>query len=242
MSRTQNPERLSLLPTQVSNLPPLCIASIAECLATFIFVYVGCGSVVNGTNDTVGVALSFGLSIAVLVYSIGHYSGGHINPIVSISMFIYGKIDFKCCVSFIAAQVIGAILGAAALSLTTMEALPIGNAVNAVNPSISLTGAFIMEFILSFLLVFVISETALNEKTAAGNNAPLAIGLAVFMAHISAIPFTGCGINPARSIGPAIVSGNMDNLWLYIIAPIIGGSAAALMGKHVFKINKDSAN
>ena len=93
-----------------------------------------------------------------------------------------------------------------------------------------------MEVILSFLLVYVICETAINKKGGAGNCAPIAIGVAVFMAHIVAIPFTSCSINPARSFGPAVVAGKLNDLWMFIVAPIIGGALAALTSRYVFNV------
>ena len=211
-----------------------CFAQcFAEFLATAIFVYLGCGSVLayNVTaGSIVGIALAFGLGFATLTFSIGHISGGHINPMVTIAMLILGEISFVKSAFYILSQLLGSVVGAAMLLLTT-NVDELIKATNGISDKTTVGGAFAMESVLSFLLVFVIIQTAIHPSSGAGNNAPLAIGFAVFLAHIVAIPFTGTSINPARSFGPAIVTGNLDDLWVFIVAPIVGGSFAAMVGK-----------
>lgn len=221
-------------------------AVLAEFLATAFFVYVGCGSVIAayqtvGRVDLVGVALAFGLSITTLVFAIAHHSGGHINPIVTIAMLIWGEIELTMAVLYILAQLIGSILGSAFLMRTVETATlsPLLLAVNKVGPNSNIGAVFLMEMVLSFLLVYVIGETAINKRSGAGNNAPIAIGVAVFMAHIVAIPFSGTSINPARSFGPAVVSGHFEDLWLFFVAPIVGGILAALNGYYIFQIKAE---
>lgn len=211
-------------------------AVMAEFLATALFVYVGCGSVLAG-NEILGISLAFGLSITVLAFTIGHYSGGHINPIVTIAMVIWNEINLVEGLLYIVAQLVGAMTGAAILLATavTVEESPIKRVVNQVNDDSNIGGAFLIEAVLSFLLVFVISETAMNKHSGAGNNAPIAIGFAVFMAHIVGIRYTGTSINPARSFGPAVVSGEFHDLWLFFVAPITGGIVAALVARFVFE-------
>lgn len=210
----------------------------AELVATFLFVYTGCGSVFSSGGDKLTIALAFGLSITSLAYTVGHVSGGHMNPIVTIAMCILGELDVLSGLFYIFAQCLGATAAALFLSIGLVnDEMSISNVVNGINDAnTNIAGAFIMEVILSFLLVYVVSETAVNSKSGAGNCAPIAIGIAVFMAHIVAIPFTGCSINPARSLGPAIVSGNFTDLWLFFVAPICGGSIAALTAKYVFGV------
>jgi len=214
-------------------------AVAAEFFATAIFVYVGCGSVASFTaspenNSFLGIALAFGLSITVLAYTLGHHSGGHINPIVTIGMYILKQIDAVTGAFYILAQLLGAVVGAAILRVTVSGEAMRG-AVNSVSDETNIGGAFMMEMILSFLLVFVVAETAVNPKSNTGVNAPIAIGLAVFMAHIVAIPYTGTSINPARSFGPAVVSGEIGgDLWLFFLAPILGGSLGALIARFIF--------
>jgi MIP family channel proteins len=210
-------------------------ACFAEFLATAIFIYIGCGSVLayNVTaGSIVGIALAFGLGISTLAFSIGHVSGGHINPMVTIAMVIVGEITYANAALYIISQLVGSIVGAAMLLISTSKS-ELAMATNGISDQTNTGGAFVMEAVLSFLLVFVILQTSVHPSSGAGNNAPLAIGFAVFLAHIVAIPFTGTSINPARSFGPAVVSGNMDELWLFIVAPIVGGSIAALVGKYI---------
>jgi len=211
----------------------------AEFLATAIFTYIGCGSVTSLTiapdnSSFLGIALAFGLSITVLAYTLGHHSGGHINPIVTVGMIILRQIDVITGTMYILAQLLGSIVGAGFLRATVSKDA-VSSAVNRVSENTDISGAFVMETVLSFLLVFVVAETVVNPKSSAGVNAPIAIGLSVFMAHIVAIPYTGTSINPARSFGPAVVSGEIGgDLWLFFVAPLIGGSIAALVSKYIF--------
>ena len=223
-----------------ATLPQACFA---EFLATAIFVYIGCGSVLayNVTaGSIVGIALAFGLGISTLAFSIGHISGGHINPMVTIALLIMGEIKVVNSVFYILSQLLGSMVGAGFLLLST-SVDQLTNATNGVSEQTTLGGAFAMEAVLSFLLVFVILQTAVHPQAGAavGNNAPLAIGFAVFLAHIVAIPFTGTSINPARSFGPAIVTGHLDELWLFVVAPVVGGSFAALVGKFIMFPRKE---
>jgi len=216
-----------------------CRSVAAEFLATAIFTYIGCGSVTSlmidpDNSSFLGIALAFGLSITVLAYTLGHHSGGHINPIVTVGMFILRQIDLITCVMYILAQLCGAIVGAAFLRATVSK-YAVSSAINRVSENTDIYGAFVMEMILSFLLVFVVAETVVNPKSKAGINAPIAIGLSVFMAHIVAIPYTGTSINPARSFGPAVVAGEVGgDLWLFFVAPLTGGSIAALTARFLF--------
>ena len=162
------------------------------------------------------------------------------NPIVTIAMLILGQLDILSGICYIVAQLLGAVTAAGFLT-AGMKSHSVSSVVNQINgDNITVGGAFIMEVILSFLLVYVISETAINKKGGAGNCAPIAIGVAVFMAHIVAIPFTGCSINPARSFGPAVVAGKLNDLWIFIVAPIVGGSLAALTSRYVFGVLEDT--
>ena len=232
-------------------------AVLAEFIGMALFVYVACGSAVNNT-DTTGIALTFGLSISCLVYTIGHHSGGHLNPIVTIAVLIWEGIDILSACLYILAQFSGATLGALVLWLTIEEGSDIsglvnrndgqtlqssiffGKCINGINKETSsYSKAFLMEAILSFLLVWVISETAVNGKSKANIvNAPLAIGLAVFMAHIVAIPFTGASINPARSFGPMLVKNQWTDFELFLLAPLSGGILAALLARFGFQVTE----
>jgi len=227
----------------------------AEFIATLLFVFVSCGSgiafTLKGNGDYLGIALAFGFSITVLAYSIGHHSGGHINPMVTVGLLALGKVEPLMAVFYIIAQCLGAICGAAlllAVSVTQKVDRDVQNpvvfVVNQVNRDITSTfGAWLIEFILSFLLMYVIIETAVSPRAGAGVNAPIAIGLSVFMAHIVCIPFTGTSINPARSLGPAVIANNYADLWIFWTAPFAGGLVAAGVGMLMgaTKVEKDYA-
>ncbi len=171
-------------------------------------------------------------------YLLYHVIGGHMNPLVTVGACILGQLDLVSGVFYIIAQLLGSTVAALLLSLGLVnDNNSIADVVNGINRStITPAGAFVMETILSFLLMYVVAETAINKKSGAGNCAPIAIGIAVFMAHIVAIPFTGCSINPARSFGPAVVAGNLNDLWLFFAAPILGGILAAVSCKYIFGV------
>ncbi|MCL2295638.1 MAG: aquaporin [Methanomassiliicoccaceae archaeon] len=210
----------------------------AELVGTMVLVFMGCGAAVFLGCETTGghlaVALAFGLSIVAMAYIIGPISGCHINPAVSLGAFItkkIGTIDFICYVCF---QIIGAIIGAALLwglvditGLTDLTGGGLGaNGLAGVNGSIA--GAILIEAILTFIFVLVILGVT-SDKTK-GGIAGIVIGLTLTFVHIVGIPLTGTSVNPARSIGPALfsdVSSSLPELWIFIVAPLIGAAIAA---------------
>ena len=203
-----------------------CLTIFAELFATLLFVFIGCGSVMSvvglaqDTSYVLPIALTFGLAIAVLVYSIGDISGGHINPAVTFSLMMTRDVDLLLGVGYITAQLIGGILGAGLLLALFGEDNFI--AANTLNPSISPWRGFLGEGMFTMLLVFVVHMTAVGKNDANTPLAPLAIGLAIFLAHIVLIPVTGCGINPARTLGPAIMQNEFSNQWIYWLGPLLG--------------------
>jgi aquaporin Z len=220
---------------------------IAELVGTFILVLVGCGTAVfSGINiaGTVGISLAFGLPLLALVYAIGGISGCHINPAVSISMLAAGKIRAKDAAFYIVAQCIGAIAAAA-----TLYAIGIGsaqynlataglgeNGYGTASPAgFSMTSAFIAEMLLTFIFVLVIHGS--TSKKAPKGFAGISIGLSLVFIHLLGIPITGTSVNPARSLGPAVIVGvfadttALSQLWLFWVAPIIGGLLAAVVWK-----------
>lgn len=210
--------------------------AIAEFIGMTLFLYVAFGNAILA-DDKSTIALGFGVSITALAYSIGHYSGGHFNPIVTIAMIIWEEIDVLSAILYILAQFSGAIFASIILFYGIKGGENLGEkVVNKVQTSkISIGGAFVMEMVLSFLLIFVIGETAVNKKSGASINAPIAIGSAIYMAHIVAIPFTGTSINPARSFGPAVLVQEFDDLYIFILAPLVGGVIAAIFQKYCLK-------
>jgi aquaporin NIP len=201
---------------------------ISELIGTFALVFCGPGAVImndvsGGTVTHVGIAITFGLIVMAMIFSIGEISGAHINPAVTIAFWASGRFDKKEVLPYITAQMIGALLASAVLYLlfplheTQGATLPIGSAMQ----------SFILEVILTFILMFVIIKVSTGSKET-GTMAGIAIGGVVGLEAMFAGPITGASMNPARSIAPAIFSGNFEHLWLYIAAPIIGALIAIL--------------
>jgi aquaporin Z len=219
---------------------------LAELLGTFVLVFIGTGSaVVAGKNiGFLGIALAFGISVLVMVYAIGQISGCHINPAITIAMLINGKIPSKDAIIYIIMQCIGAIF-ATMLLLAIMTGRP-GYDITTSNlgangygadylGGYSLSSAFITEVVMTFIFLMVIFG-ATSSKAPAGF-AGIAIGLSLAMIHMVSIPITGTSVNPARSLGPALIAGGtaLSQLWLFIVAPVIGAIIAAVVWKHLFE-------
>jgi aquaporin Z len=207
---------------------------IAEFIGTFFLLFVGTGAIIvnhlsNNALGHMGIAFAFGFVIAVLIYALGHISGAHFNPAVTIAFSVVGKFSKTQVVPYIASQLLGALGASAVLKIFfgnicdmggTFPALPIGSSLVSVS--------FITEFIFTFLLMFVIMSVATDSR-AENNFAGLTIGLTVLIGAAVAGPISGGSFNPARSIAPAVVSGNLDHLWVYIVSPVIGAICAALL-------------
>jgi aquaporin Z len=220
---------------------------VAELIGTFVLVLMGCGSAVFSnllgiplTYALVGIAFAFGLAVLVMVYAIGGISGCHINPAVSISMLAAGKLSLKDTVAYVAVQCVGAIIGAAALywiatGNPTYSLYSVGlgqNGYDLASPSgFSMASAFVAEVALTFIFLLVIHGST-SEKAPKGF-AGISIGLSLVLIHLVGIPVTGTSVNPARSLGPAIIVGGtaLNQLWLFWVAPIIGGLLAAVVWK-----------
>lgn len=216
----------------------------AELVGTFVLVLLGCGSAVMGailgSQSVLVISFAFGLSLLAMVYAIGGISGCHINPAVSISMLATGKIKAKDAAIYIVMQCIGAIVGAAVLywiatgspsyDFATIKLAE--NGYEAGSPGgFSMISAFVAELVLTFIFVLVIHGST-SEKAPKGF-AGISIGLSLVLIHIVGIPITGTSVNPARSLGPALIVGGdaLAQLWLFWVAPIIGGLLAAAVWK-----------
>jgi len=203
---------------------------LAELIGTFVLVLFACGTAAvvgcsssNGTGYLL-TALSFGLVIVAMAYSIGNISGCHINPAVSMAMLVSKKMSLKDFIGYIVAQFLGAILGAATLMAIVGKETGLGaNALYNENVLVSL----VIEIILT--LVFVISILGVTSKESNGAVSGLVIGLSLTLVHIFGIYFTGTSVNPARSFGPALFVGGaaLSNVWVFIFAPLVGGILAA---------------
>lgn len=216
---------------------------IAEMVGTMVLVLMGCGSAVfaGGIADTVGagvgtigVALAFGLSVIAMAYTIGGISGCHINPAITLGVFLSGRMSGKDAGGYMVFQTIGAILGSAilyALVSTGIHGGPTATGSNSFGEGMMLQ-AFIAEAVFTFIFVLVVLGST-DAKKGAGNLAGLAIGLTLVLVHIVCIPITGTSVNPARSIGPALFQGGkaLSQLWLFIVAPFTGAILSAMVWK-----------
>uniref|UniRef100_A0A3Q4H4Z1 Aquaporin-4 n=1 Tax=Neolamprologus brichardi TaxID=32507 RepID=A0A3Q4H4Z1_NEOBR len=213
-----------------------------EYLATLIFVLLGLGSTINWAAgeekpppaDLVLISLCFGLTIATMVQCFGHISGGHINPAVTAAMVVTRKLSLAKAVFYVAAQCLGAITGAGILYLVTPTAVRGSFGVTTVNSTISVGHGFLVELLITFELVFTVFATCDPKRTDLGGSASLAIGIAVVIGHLFAIPYTGASMNPARSFGPAMVTLNFENHWVYWVGPILGGILAAGLYEYLY--------
>lgn len=206
----------------------------AELVGTYILVFAGCGAIVveslTGAMGHVGVALVFGLVVTAVIYTFGHVSGAHINPAVTISFTFTKELTVKEAFNYILFQLIGAILAVLTLLLLFLEEAKSVKALayyGATLPRGSWYQSFVFELILTFILMLVIYGSAIHGK-AIKSFAGIAIGFTVGVEAMFAGPITGASMNPARSIAPALVSGNVSELWIYIIAPILGAVLAGI--------------
>lgn len=225
---------------------------LAELIGTFSLVLFGCGAaVIAGVSATgpsgiglLGISLAFGLAVVVMAYSIGGITGCHINPAITLSMLVAGKIKAADALNYIIAQMAGATLGAGVLYVIAKGApgFTMGEWALGSNgwgegylAGYNMTSAFVTEAVLTFLFLFVIFAT--TSKWGNGTMAGLAIGLTLVLIHLVAIPITGTSVNPARSFGPALFAQGkaLTQLWLFFAAPIAGGIAAALVWKGLFE-------
>ena len=207
---------------------------VAEFLGTFVLVLVACGTaVVTGCGTPEGgiaayfaTAAAFGLVIVAMAYSIGNISGCHINPAVSIAMLVSRKMNFKDFIFYVIAQCLGAIAGAALLGV--IFGFDCGFGANAVDPN-KLWGGFLVEAVLT--CIFVLAILGVTSRESFSKVAGLVIGASLTLVHLLGIGITGTGVNPARSLGPAIFKGGeaLSQIWIFILAPLAGGIAAALI-------------
>lgn len=205
---------------------------IAEFIGTAVLVFLACGTAaVVGCNTLPGyllTALAFGLVIVAMAYSIGNISGCHINPAVSIAMLVSGKMNVKDFIGYIVAQFAGAIAGAAALKFILFNDLALGQ--NGLYND-DILRSLAIEVALTF--IFVLAILGVTSKIENSSVAGIVIGLSLTLVHILGIAFTGTSVNPARSFGPALFVGGeaLSNVWVFIVAPLVGGVLAALVYK-----------
>jgi aquaporin Z len=211
---------------------------VVECVGTAMLVLFGCGVAVFSAVNLVATALAFGLVIVSMAYTIGPVSGCHINPAVSLAMALTRRLGWGDCIGYIIAQIIGAVAGAALLygiiASTGAQPALTGLGQNGYG-DISVAGAIVAELVLTF--VFVLTVLAVTGKNGAGKKAGLIIGLTLTLVHLLGIALTGTSVNPARSLGPAIVLRGeaLRQVWVFIIAPLAGSLVAAAFAMLVLK-------
>lgn len=227
---------------------------IAEFIGTMILVFFGTGTAVVtggftgglglGFLGVVAIALAFGLTIVAGAYAIGHISGCHVNPAVSIGVWLAGRMSLKDFGGYVAAQVLGAFAGTGLLSFIVRSSEILSGygadgygALSAVG--LSMGGAFVTETFLTFVFVLVILGVTASEKIS--SIAGLVIGATLTMVHLVGIPLTGTSVNPARALAPAVFTGGeaLSQVWLFIAAPLIGGAIAAVFHRAWFSVTEE---
>jgi len=209
--------------------PDLLRRAAAEGIGTFALVFAGCGAIITeaehpGSLGTVGIALVFGLVVMAMVYATGHLSGAHLNPAVTLAFSLTRHFPARETIAYISAQVAGALLAACLLAAVwPNHPADLG----ATLPSVGAGSAVVYETVLTAFLMFVIMAVATDTR-AVGAGAAIAIGGTVGLDALFGGPITGASMNPARSIGPALVSGELHDLWIYLVGPILGAGLGAL--------------
>ncbi len=215
---------------------------VAELIGTFALVFCGTGAIVineqtNGAVSHVGIEITFGLIVMAMIYSLGNISGAHLNPAVTIAFTFAGRFKLKQVFPYITSQLAGAFLA----SITLKYLFPSNETLGATLPAGTEMQSFILEFILTFFLMLVIINVATGSKEQ-GMFAGLAIGSTVLLEAMFAGPVSGASMNPVRSISPAIVSGHLEHLWIYIVAPIAGASFAIPVFRILHPKNNQNEN
>jgi aquaporin NIP len=199
----------------------------AEFIGTFFLVFIGVGSVATdvlwGVPGAVGISLAFGAAVATMIYAVGHLSGAHFNPAVTVAFAGIGRFPVSEVPAYIAAQLLGGTVAALVLDVTVGLGAGAGTTV----PAIPIGGAFVLEVVLTFSLMFVITSVATDAR-AAGGLAGVAIGLVVAMCALMGGPFTGASMNPARSFAPALATSVWSAHWVYWTAPFVGAVLGAM--------------
>lgn len=213
---------------------------VAEAIGTMVLVLMGCGAAVtNGGATSVAavltIAFAFGLSVVAMAYAIGPVSGCHINPAITLGVWLSGRMKAGEALGYMTAQVLGALVGSTILwAIVRSGCLELGATATGANTYAegNLLPALIAEVVFSFVFVLV-ALRATDPKEGAGSFAGLIIGLTLVLVHIVCIPITGTSVNPARSIAPALFEGGtaLSQLWLFIVAPMAGGALAALVSR-----------
>jgi MIP family channel proteins len=219
----------------------LSTSLLAELIGTFALIFIGAGAGALGLGGLVGVAFAHGLVVLAFAYAYGHISGTHINPAVTLGVWAAGKIDTNRALAYVGVQLLGGIAGALALrgvlggTETGLGKTQLASGLEAGGTLITLSPAtgLLLEAILTFFLVNTVMNAGISGKATIPGG--LAIGLTLTFSILMAGPLTGGSLNPARSLGPAVATGDFTDLWLYFVGPILGGVVAGLLYKTVFE-------
>jgi aquaporin NIP len=209
----------------------LLFRSVAEAIGTFAIVFFGCGAIMLHEQNAAAMSVAaipvvFGLVVAAMIYGLGHVSGAHFNPAVTFTFAFTRHFPFREVLAYCVAQCVGAILASALLGFLFLQTHSFG----ATLPHVTTLQAFVWEAVMTFFLMLVIMAVATDTR-AVGTMAGAAIGAVVMIDAFVGGWATGASMNPARSLGPAIVSGNLDSLWLYFAAPVVGATLAGFTYK-----------
>ena len=221
-------------------------------IGTMVLVLMGCGVAVSlncssnvadvaNAGTVIGTAMAFGLSVVVMAYTIGGISGCHINPAITLGVFLSGRMSAKDCGMYMVFQVIGAVIGAALLWVLTSNVDGLaGTGANNLQDGVSVVGGLLAEIIFTCVFVLVVLGATSKTNGATNNFAGLAIGLSLILVHLVCIRYTGTSVNPARSIGPALFQGGaaLSNLWIFIVGPFVGGALASCVWKVIEPADK----
>jgi len=233
------------LGSQIETVRSLLRPASAEFIGSALFLFIACGAGIStpyqfyGT-ETIGVALSFGLTLFVLCYSIGHISGGHLNFAITFTMCLLRRISIMKMLFYFLAQFLGGLVGIGFLMAVTPSTWQNNcYANNSVNSALTVGHAFVIEFVLTFFLMFVVMA-ACDSRASNQTLVPFAIGMCVFCCHMLGLPVTGCSLNPTRSFASAAAANSIStcnafsNHWVFWIAPILGASLAGFIYEYCF--------
>ncbi len=214
-------------------------------IGTMVLVLMGCGVAVSlncssnvadvaNAGTVIGTAMAFGLSVIAMAYTIGGISGCHINPAITLGVYLSGRMSGKDAGMYVIFQIIGAIIGASLLWILTSNVADFsGTGANDLQDGVSVMGGLLAEIIFTCIFVLVVLGTTSKTNGSTNNFAGLAIGLTLILVHLVCIRYTGTSVNPARSIGPALFQGGtaLSNLWIFIVGPFVGGALASIIWK-----------
>jgi aquaporin Z len=216
---------------------------LAEAVGTMVLVLMGCGVAVslgcnpiNNIPAVVGTAFAFGLAVVAMAYTIGGISGCHINPAITLGVWLSGRMSGKDACGYVCGQVVGAFIGSALLALLTANVPGLdGTGANDLQANVTTMGGLLAEVIFTCVFVLVVLGATAKTNGATNNFAGLAIGLSLVLVHLVCIRYTGTSVNPARSLAPAIFEGGtaLANLWIFIVGPLVGAACAAGIWKMI---------